>query len=144
MMSMCRVFCCVVGRGCLLWPVCFLCQTVTLCPALFCTPRPNLPVTLGSLDFLLLHSSPLWWKRHLFWVLVLEGLVGVCRTILLQLPQHYWLGHRLVLLWYWVVCLGMNRDHSVIFEMAPKYCISDSFFDCEGYSVSSKGFFFTQ
>ena len=23
-MSMCRVFCCVVGRGCLLWPVCFL------------------------------------------------------------------------------------------------------------------------
>ena len=34
----------------------------------------------------------------------------------------------------------MNRDHSVIFEIAPKYCISDSFVDYEGYSISSKGF----
>ena len=33
----------------------------------------------------------------------------------------------------------MNRDHSVIFETAPKYCISDSFVDDEGYSISSKG-----
>ena len=32
------------------------------------------------------------------------------------------------LLWYWMVCLG-NRDHSVIFEIASKYCISDSFVD---------------
>ena len=36
-------------------------------------------------------------------------------------------------------CLG-NRDHSVIFEIAPEYCISDSFVDYEGYSISSKGF----
>ena len=28
-----------------------------------------------SLDFLLLHSSPLSWEGYLFWVLVLEGLV---------------------------------------------------------------------
>ena len=34
----------------------------------------------------------------------------------------------------------MNRDHSVIFETAPKYCIVDSFVDYEGYSISSKGF----
>ena len=34
----------------------------------------------------------------------------------------------------------MNGDHSVIFEAAPKYCISDSFVDYEGYSVSSMGF----
>ena len=33
----------------------------------------------------------------------------------------------------------MNRDHSVIFEPAPKYCIFDSFVDYEGYSISSKG-----
>ena len=33
-----------------------------------------------------------------------------------------------------------NRDHSVIFEIASKYCISDSFVDYEGYSISSKGF----
>ena len=33
--------------------------------------------------------------------------------------------------------LEMNRDHSVIFEITPKYCISDSFVDYEGYSISS-------
>ena len=36
--------------------------------------------------------------------------------------------------------LEMNRDYSVIFEIAPKYCISDSFVDYEGYSISLKGF----
>ena len=36
--------------------------------------------------------------------------------------------------------LEMNRDHSVVFEIAPKYCISVSFVDYEGYSISSKGF----
>ena len=34
----------------------------------------------------------------------------------------------------------MNRDPSVIFEIAFKYCISDSFVDYDGYSISSKGF----
>ena len=37
----------------------------------------------------------------------------------------------------------MNQDHSVIFEIAPKNCVSDSFVDCEGYSVSSKVFLLT-
>ena len=35
--------------------------------------------------------------------------------------------------------LEMNRDHSVTFEAAPKYCISDSSADYEGYFISSKG-----
>ena len=35
--------------------------------------------------------------------------------------------------------LEMNRDHSVVFEIASKYCISDSFVDPDGYSISSKG-----
>ena len=30
----------------------------------------------------------------------------------------------------------MNRDHSVIFEIAPKYYISASFVDYDGYSMS--------
>ena len=34
----------------------------------------------------------------------------------------------------------MNRDHSVIFEIASKYCISDSLVDHDGYSMSSEGF----
>ena len=36
--------------------------------------------------------------------------------------------------------LETNRDHSVVFEIAPKYCILDSFNDYEGYSIPSKGF----
>ena len=41
------------------------------------------------------------------------------------------------LLWF---VLETNRDHSVIFEIASKYCISDSFVDHDSYSISSKGF----
>ena len=33
-----------------------------------------------------------------------------------------------------------QTDHSVIFEIAPKYCISDSSVDYEGYTISFKGF----
>ena len=36
--------------------------------------------------------------------------------------------------------LEMNRDHSVIFEIAPKYCLLDCFVDYEGNSISSEGF----
>ena len=35
--------------------------------------------------------------------------------------------------------LETKRDHSVIFEIAPKHCISDSFVDYDSYSISSKG-----
>ena len=36
--------------------------------------------------------------------------------------------------------LEMDRNHSVISVIASKYCISDSFVDHDGYSISSKGF----
>ena len=36
--------------------------------------------------------------------------------------------------------LEMNGDHSVIFEIASKYYISDSFVEYDGYSFSFKGF----
>ena len=35
--------------------------------------------------------------------------------------------------------LEMNRDHSVIFEIASKYCIWDCFVDYDSYSISAKG-----
>ena len=79
-------------------------------------------------------------KGQLFWVLVLKGLVGLHRTIQLQLLQHYWLGHRVGycdIEWF---ALEIKRDHSVIFETASKYCISDSSVDHDGYSFSSEGF----
>ena len=68
-------------------------------------------------------------KDVFFGVLVLKGLVGLHRTVQLQLLQHYWSGHRLGyrdIEWF---ALEMKRDHSVISEIASKYCISDSFVD---------------
>ena len=141
---MCRFFSCVVGKGCLLWTVCLLGKTLLALALLHFVLQVQICLLLQvSLEFLLLHSVPLWWKGDLFWVLVLDGLVGLHRTVQLQLLQHYWLGHRLGLLWYWMVCLEMNRDHSVIFEIATKCYISDPFVDYEGYPISSKGFLLT-
>ena len=54
-------------------------------------------------------------KDIFFWVLVLNGLVGLHRTIQLQLLQHYWSGHRLGLLWYWMVCLGNEQRSFCLF-----------------------------
>ena len=69
-------------------------------------------------------------------MLVLKGLEGLHRTIQLQLLQCYCLGHRLGE-WF---ALETNRDHSVVFETASKYCISDSSVDHDDYSISSEGF----
>ena len=38
------------------------------------------------------------------------------------------------------LALETNRDLSVIFEIAFKYCILDSFVDYDAYSMYSKGF----
>ena len=87
----------------------FIGKTLSFCCASFCTPRQNLPVTPGvSWLPTFAFQSPIM-KRNIFWVLVLEGFVGLHRTIPLQLLQHYWLGHRLGLLWYWMVCLGNEQ-----------------------------------
>ena len=36
--------------------------------------------------------------------------------------------------------LETNRDHSVVFEIASKYCTSGSIVGHDGYSISSEGF----
>ena len=59
--------------------------------------------------------------------------VGLHRTIQL----HLLVGAKT---WITVIMNEMNRDHSVFFQIASKYCISDTFVDYEGYSISSKGF----
>ena len=70
-------------------------NSISLYPASFCIPRPNLPVTPGiDLDYCDIE-------------------------------------------WF---ALETNRDHSVVFETASKYCISDSFVYYDGYSISSEGF----
>ena len=73
-------------------------------------------------------------------MLVLEGLDGLHRTVQLQLFSVTGLGIGLDyrdIEWF---ALEMNRDCSVVFEIASSYCISDSFVDHDGYSISSEGF----
>ena len=116
---------------CVSWQTSF-----SLCPASFCIPRAHLPLTPATswlATFAL--QSPMMKQTSFFFffflVLVLEGLVCLHRAVELQLLWHYWLRHRLGLLWYWMFSLEMNRNLSVVFQIAPKYCISDS----EGYEL---------
>ena len=71
-------------------------------------------------------------------MLVLKGLIDLHRTVQLQLLQHWGIDLDYCdIEWF---ALETNRDHSVVLEIASKYCISDSFVDRDGYSISSKGF----
>ena len=72
-------------------------------------------------------------------MLALKGLVGLYRTVQLPLLQRYWLGHRLGLLWYWMVCLGNEQRSFCRLWDCIQYYISDSFIDHDGNSISSKG-----
>ena len=101
-------------------------NSISLCPTSFRIPRPNLPVTPGvSWLPTFAFQSPIM-KRTYFLVLVLKGLVGLHRTIQIQLFSVTGWGIDLDhhdIEWF---ALEMNRDHSVVFETASKYCISDS------------------
>ena len=79
-------------------------------------------------------------------MLVLKGLVGLHRMFNFSLFSITGWGIDLDyrdIEWF---ALETNRDHSVVFEIASKYCISDSvfcflfFFYYDGFSISSKGF----
>ena len=73
-------------------------------------------------------------------MLFLQGLVVLHRTIQLQLFSISGWGIDLDycdIEWF---ALETNRDHSIVFEIASRYCISDSSVDYEGSSISSKGF----
>ena len=112
-------------------------NSISLCPASFRIPRPNLPVTpavswLPTFAF----QSPIM-KRTSFMGVSSKS---YCRSSFnfsffsitdwgIDLNYHD-------IEWF---ALEMNRDHSVVFEIASKYCISDSFVDHDGYSISSKG-----
>ena len=112
-MSMCRVVSSVVvGKRVFAMTSEFSWQnSISLCPASFCTPKPNLPVIPG-ISWLptFAFQSPMMKRTFFFFILVPEGLVVLHRTIQLQLLQHYWLGHRLGLLWYWMVCLRNEQE----------------------------------
>ena len=73
-------------------------------------------------------------------MLVLKGLVGLHKTVNFSFFSVTGWGIDLDycdIEWF---ALEMNRDHSVVFEIASKYCISDSFAHHNGYFISSEGF----
>ena len=78
-------------------------------------------------------------KRTSVFVLVLEAPVGLIEPFIFSFFSITGWGTDLDfsnIEWF---ALEKNRDLSVTFEIASKYCISDSFVDYEGYSFSSKG-----
>ena len=68
-------------------------------------------------------------------MLVLKCLIGLHSTIQLQLLQHSIDLDYCDIEWF---ALETNRDHSVVFVTASKYCVSDSFVEYDRYSISSK------
>ena len=108
----CRVFC---GQN-----------PISPCPASFCTPRTNFPVTAGvSWLPTFAFQCPIM-KRTSFLGVGSKRSCSSSKNLQLQLLQRYWLGHRLGLLWYCMVCLGNAQRSFCHFEIASKYCISDS------------------
>ena len=101
---------------------CLLLQTSYLLTSYYC-----IPILFDEKDIFL-------------WVLVLEDLVSLHRTIQLQLLQHSWLGHMLVLLWYWIVCLGNKMRCYCHFWDCIQVLHFRLFFDYDGCSISSKSF----
>ena len=78
----------------------------------FCLlPKPLLWTWVSHCLFFLFIKK--WWGSSIVFLVcrgvVLEGLVGLYRIVQLQLLQYYWLGHRLWLLWFWMVCLGNEQ-----------------------------------
>ena len=140
-MSTCRVFSC-VGRGCLLWPVRSLGRTLLAFALLHSLSKVKFACySKCFLTSYFCFPVPYNEKDICFWTLILEGLARLHRTIQLQLLQHYWLGHSLRLLCYWMVCLGSEqRSFCHIWDCTHVLHFSDSFVDYEGYSISSKGF----
>ena len=73
-------------------------------------------------------------------MLVLKGLVGLHRTVQLQLLSVTGWGIDLDYCDIERFALETNRNHSVVFEIASNYCILGSFVGHDGYSISSTGF----
>ena len=71
-------------------------------------------------------------------MLVLKGLVGLLKLFNFRFFRVTSWG--IGLDYRDIEWFALETDHSVVFEIASKYCISDSLVDYDGYSISSKGF----
>ena len=72
-------------------------------------------------------------------MLVIEGLLGLHRTIQFIFFSISGWGTDLDYCDVEWCALEMTQDHSIILEIVPMNCILDSFVDHDGYSVSYKG-----
>ena len=119
-------------------------NSISLCPASFRIPRPNLPVTSGvSCLHTFAFQSPIM-KRTSFWGFISKR---SCRSSYKTYKTFNFsffsvTGWGIDLDYCNIECFALerNRDHSVVFEVASKYCILHSFVDHDGYSISSEGF----
>ena len=73
-------------------------------------------------------------------MLVLEGLIGLHRTGNISFFGIIGWGTELNYCDVELFALETKRDHFVVFEIASKYCLLDSFVDHDGHSISSEGF----
>ena len=96
-------------------------------------------VSLAKLGFFAQWCVPLLWGLDLRCVIQKLN-SSVHPRIIRPWRIDTWLGHRLGLLWYWMVCLGHELKLCCHFWDCTNYCISDSFVDHEGYFISSKRF----
>ena len=132
-----RVISCVVRRGCLSWPVHSLAKTL-LAFALFHFVLQG-QTCLFSRYLLISYSCiPIPYDKNYFFfilVLILDGHVGLHRIFQLQLLQHWWLEHRLGLLWYWIVCLGNEHKSFCQFWDCTQVLHLDYLVDYKGYFI---------
>ena len=121
----------------------FMHNSVSSCPASFCTVRPNVPVT-SSISWLSTFAfQPPMLNRTFLCVLVPGGLLGLHRTDWYQLLWHLWLGHRLELLWCWIVCPGTQPRSFCHFWGCMQVLHFGLFCWLWGYSISSMEFLST-
>ena len=113
----------------------------SLCPGSFCTPRPNLPVIPGYLLTFYFSIPVPYDEKDIYFGCQFQNVLQVFIE-LFKFSFFSITGWSIDLdycdiKWF---ALETNSDYSVVFEIAPKNCISDSFVDDDGYSISSKGF----
>ena len=139
-MSMCSLLLCCWKRVFAMTSAFSWQNSISLCPVSFHIPMPNLPVSPGvSLLPTFVFQSPVM-KRTSFG--------GVSSKRSCRSSENHSTSASSALLvgsqsWIAVILNDLpwkRTDHSVAFEIASKYCISDSFVDYDGYSISSKGF----
>ena len=107
-MSMCIVFSLLIGKGCLLWPGFSLKKTPLAFPLLHFVLQGQTCLSFRVfLDFLLLHSNPLWWKGHFFFFF--NGSSRRCcrysQNLSASAPSASVVGYRLGLLCCWMIYL---------------------------------------